>query len=205
MLDKMRRQSSSFLRRIRAWFQAHKAWLAADSAKIYAVVIEIEAPKKNWFKKDGTPTDKFSQARNQLTEWRAWFQEPQNQQAFLEYYNLPPWRQHRRFVQQFVLIYGRRAEFAGDSNLTKKRSNEERDGEYFMTFDRLEPMHDSSQYMTVERNKSGYQAVSIPATVKLGPGLAQYRSMISGKEGCVATSPYMTSERKRFLTTRFDY
>lgn len=180
-------------------------WIAVDSAKIYAVMIEIEAPKKKWFNKDETPNAKFSQAKDQLTKWRVWFREPRNEEAFLDYYNLPSWRRDRRFVPQFVLIYGRRAEFEGKPNLTKKRANEERESEYFMTFDRLKPIHDSSQYMTIERNKSGYKAVSIPATVQLGPVFSQYRSLISGKEYCVDSSHYMTNERKGFLTRRLAY
>ena len=29
-------------------------WLAADSGTIYAVVVEIESPKKKWFRQNGT-------------------------------------------------------------------------------------------------------------------------------------------------------
>jgi hypothetical protein len=117
-------------------------WIATNSAKIYAVLIEIEAPKKKWFNRDETPTALFTQARNQLTVWRAWFKEPLNQQTFLAHYQ-PPFRDERPLVPQFVLIYGRRAEFEEKPDLTKKRAAEERNDEYFMTFDRLEPISTS--------------------------------------------------------------
>jgi hypothetical protein len=108
-------------------------------------------------------------------------------------------------VSQFVLIYGRRAEFEEKPGLTKKRAAEERDDEYFMTFDRLEPISTSQQYMTVESKKDGYWAVSIPATVKLGPAYAYFRRPIQGKDECVERSPFMTEARKAFLRRRFAY
>lgn len=179
-------------------------WIAMNSAMIYAVLIEIEAPKKKWFNRDGTPTAQFTQARNQLTEWRAWFHEPVNQQSFLTHYN-PPYQRERRLVPEFVLIYGRRAEFRGKPQLTKKRAAEHREDEHIMTFDRLEPIFVSAQYMTVASKEEGYRAVSIPATVELGPAFSEYRAMISGKEQCMAKSPFMTDERKDFLANRFAY
>lgn len=178
-------------------------WIAADSGTIYAVVVEIESPKKLWFNRNGTQTADFSQAHNQLTEWRIWFEEPRNQQAFLAHYNPPA--QFRRFLPQYVLVYGRRAEFERRPDSAGKRQHLQRSEEYFMSFDRLRPISTSEEYITVESKKDGYRAISIPATIELGPRNADNRSLIADKVKAVDSSPFMTEERKAFLKRRFAY
>jgi hypothetical protein len=72
------------------------------------------------FQKDGTPTAEFTQAKNQLSEWKVWFGKPENQMAFVRDYALPFPR--LKLEPQYVLIYGRRAEYEGDEHLTRLRS-----------------------------------------------------------------------------------
>lgn len=43
-------------------------WLASDSVYFSPVILEIEAPSKNYFKADGTPSRYFTQAVHQLQE-----------------------------------------------------------------------------------------------------------------------------------------
>lgn len=180
-------------------------WIATDSGTTYAVVIEIEAPTKKWFRKDGTPTAHLTQAQHQLTEWRIWFEKPYNQQAFLEHYCRPSYLHRRMFLPQYVLIFGRRSEFEGRDDLASKRPRLERDDEYYMTFDRLHPIKDHDQYMTVRNDGRGYHALSVPATFKLGPSLQEHRSAIAGKADVVDKSPFMSDARKEFLKRRMPY
>lgn len=180
-------------------------WIASDSGTTYAVVIEIEAPTKRWFRKDGQPSAELTQAQNQLTEWRIWFEQPRNQQAFLEHYCEPLRQRRRRFLTQYVLIFGRRSEFDGKEDLASKRPLLQRANEYYMTFDRLHPIKDHDQYMTVRSDGNGYHAVSIPATLQLGPCLSDYRADVSDKQHVVDKSPFMSDERKAFIKRRISY
>lgn len=180
-------------------------WLATDSLNQYAVLIEIEAPTKRMFTKAGTPTAEFTQAQNQLTTWKAWLSVPVNQTIFRESYcstHHYPWR---RFVPQFVLIYGRRAELEARPELNATRAHMQRDSEFYMTFDRLHPIKDHSQYMTATFDGVRYKAVSMPATLELGPLDANYWVAITGKEDVVDRTPFLSTERKEFLKSRFPY
>jgi len=179
-------------------------WLAADSASIYPVLIEIEAPRKKLFTEYGQQTAAFTQAHKQLLDWKTWFDDPINQQQFMSHYD-PPHRAFRKVVPQFVLIFGRRSEFEADKELSKLRGNLMRPGEFLISFDRLGPIATSSQYITVKSKKNGYRAVSIPATFENRPSAATYRSYIQGKEDVVDLSPFMSDDRKAFLKKRFSY
>jgi hypothetical protein len=87
-------------------------WIVADSATWYPTLIEIESPTKKLFTRAGVPRAEFTQARNQLTQWRAWFQSPTNVQQFIELYDIPArWRNFMGYRLRMILVYGRRAEF----------------------------------------------------------------------------------------------
>ena len=87
-------------------------WIEINSAEVISTFVEIERPSKRWFHKDGTPTADLSQARDQISEWRGWF-EDNTVESFFDTYCLPgEWLSERRFRQQYVLVYGRRSEFA---------------------------------------------------------------------------------------------
>ncbi|MGO6984179.1 Shedu anti-phage system protein SduA domain-containing protein [Rhizobium leguminosarum] len=180
-------------------------WIATDSLHIYAVLVEIESPKKKMFTKGGQPTAQFTQAQNQITHWKSWFRDASNQRLFCDHYlmdGLPRWR---TFVPQYVLIYGRRSEIEGNARLNGLRANLSRDGEYYMTFDRLHPIKDHDQYMTVKFRNGGYQAVSMPATLEMGPLWAPNRSRIEGKDLIVDSTPHMADDRKEFVKSRLVY
>ena len=63
-------------------------WLSRWSDTEQPVLIEIEAPSKRWFTKSRTQSAEFTQALNQIAEWKAWFAIPHNVQAFKEFYGL---------------------------------------------------------------------------------------------------------------------
>lgn len=45
-------------------------WIACDSIYIYPILIEIESPHKQWFTKNEQPRAEFTQAINQLMDWK---------------------------------------------------------------------------------------------------------------------------------------
>lgn len=180
-------------------------WLSADSLNLYAVLVEIEAPTKPMFTRAKNPTAEFTQAQTQLATWKAWLSVPSNETAFRQAYMQSfdiPWR---RFVPQFVLIYGRRAELEARPELNATRAHMQRESEFYMTFDRLHPIKDQDNYMTARFDGVRYQAVAMPATLELRPSDAEYRAAIFGKEDVVDRTPFMTSDRKEFLKRRFSY
>lgn len=180
-------------------------WIATDSLHIYAVLVEIEAPKKRMFTKGGQPTAQFTQAQTQIARWKSWFREPANQTSFCDHYLMDALPRWRTFVPQYVLIYGRRSEIEGNAQLNRLRSNLSRDGEYYMTYDRLHPIKDHDQYMTAKFRNGRYEALSMPATLELGPLWAPHRSKIEGKDLAVDKTPYMADDRKEFVKARLGY
>lgn len=65
-------------------------WLAADSADLTAMLIEIETPAKSWQQdRKAVQSAPLTQAREQIAAWRAWFSEASNQVRFLDEYLVP--------------------------------------------------------------------------------------------------------------------
>jgi hypothetical protein len=181
-------------------------WITRDSATVYAVLIEIEDPKKSWATSAGQSSAEFTQATNQIADWKAWFNDPLNVAQFRELYRIPTdWVRNRAFEQRYVLIFGRR----GDPSLTeafnKKRKHLERENECHMTYDRLRPQRDLSWCLCAKLDGEGYRAVSIPPTLELGPMLADNWKLIRDKEAAVHANKYLCEKRKDFLATRWSY
>jgi hypothetical protein len=64
-------------------------WVSTHSLEWFPTLIEIERPGKKLFTKEGVPTADFTQARNQLAQWRTWFSDPTNVQTFVREYGIP--------------------------------------------------------------------------------------------------------------------
>lgn len=113
-------------------------WLSKNSETDEPVLVEIEAPGKRWFAQSGQQTAELTQALNQIAEWKAWFSEPRNVDAFKAFYGLDreAWR-GRRFRPAYLLIYGRRAEANARPDLARKRGYLHADDVVSMTYDRL--------------------------------------------------------------------
>lgn len=73
-------------------------WIATDSLHIYAVLVEIESPKKKMFTKGGQPTAQFTQAQNQIAHWKSWFRDASNQRLFCEHYLMDGLPSNRRYA-----------------------------------------------------------------------------------------------------------
>ena len=113
-------------------------WIACDSGSVYPILIEIETPHKPWFYGDRAEVhSNFTHAQGQLAEWRAWFNRGHNRTAFFDYYEVPSVIAKRTLRPRYVLVYGRRSDFANNRRRQEKRAELAREDERLMTFDRL--------------------------------------------------------------------
>jgi hypothetical protein len=178
-------------------------WIARDSETIYPVLIEIESPSKPWFTKGDKQHAKLTQALHQITEWKAWFQNPLNVARLRDYYELEVRGESIRPL--YLLIYGRRAEANKTVERQRLRSNMSRDDEFLMTYDRLVPQAGASEFYTVRVDRSGYHALYVPATSTIGPLFAHERATIRDKDIAVSNSPYFSADRQAFYLSRLPY
>ncbi len=180
-------------------------WLAADSATLYPVLIEIEKPSKRWFRKDGVPTQQFTQAASQLREWRAWFGQRANQLTFMRQFDIPDDFDRGRFHPQYVLIYGRRQEFTDNPHLRAIRAAHQHPDESFATFDRLTPLRAHEHFICIRRRPNWYEAVAVPPTFRNGPMLSDHWTDVRCREEAIQRCEWMCKARKRFLISRLEY
>jgi hypothetical protein len=177
-------------------------WIALDSSTIRPMLIELESPSKRWFGTKGRTTQKFNEARDQLSEWKAWFSSPSNTLQFLEFYRLESFIRHRELKPTYILVIGRRSEATAHNRLRASLAAQD---ELIMTYDRLSPDANTSELMCCTVTGQRYVAHTMPPTLTLGPGLAEYRMLVEQKEKATMASPYLSQQRKDFLSTRFAY
>jgi hypothetical protein len=182
-------------------------WVSTHSGAWFPTLIEIEKPGKKIFNKDRTPTSEFTKARNQLNQWRAWFNTPSNQQQFLDWYGIPDYMRRRTMQLHMILIYGRRSEFEDSDLLTQQRGTLlPGTDEELMSFDRLLADKDMAQAFTVKSLGRGrYQAVSVPAAFGTGPNRADRLLSIERIDEAIDKNPQIEEERKTFLKHRIPY
>ncbi|MCW5200653.1 DUF4263 domain-containing protein [Desulfobulbus sp. F4] len=182
-------------------------WISTHSAGWFPTLIEIESPRKRIFKKDGTPTADFTQARNQLEQWRTWFNSPSNVQQFIEMYHIPDYmREYRQMKLHMILIYGRRSEFETNPIKSKDRLSFAAPDMELMSYDRLSCDRELSSAITVTLNKCNfYEAVSVPPTMEIGPCWAERFLHIGDMEKVIEKSSEISLERKKFLLERIPY
>ena len=178
-------------------------WIARDSGTLYPILIEIEAPAKPWFTKTGGQSSKLTQARDQITEWKTWFENPLNRARFKDYYRVVTHGESLRPL--FILVYGRRSEANRTIQRQTARQNMVRDDEIIMTYDRLVPQAGAKEFFSVRVGKSGYRALYIPPTATLGPKFADERKDVTEKDIAIRRSPYFSPERREFLLSRLSY
>jgi hypothetical protein len=181
-------------------------WLATDSLNFTPVFIEIESPRKRWFTKQGVPTHALTQAMNQLAQWQMWLNQIANRNVFLESFEIPDYMaRQRNFRAEFVLIYGRRKEFDDRPELSPLRAQFERHGQVVMTFDRLHPSKDCSLFLSATKRNGGYQALAVPATMRLGPSVTMPLLHIAGIPDAIQQNAGISEDRRRFLIERIPY
>jgi len=182
---------------------------AAHSECIYPVLIEIEAPGKVWCNADGTPTSKFTQALDQIRQWRAWMEEPSNQLIFRKTYRIDSKLLMGRQIQpMYVLIYGRRADALKMESFAKKRRFLSNQDEHIMSYDRLGPgWHIDALTVKLDRSTpdATWRVISIPPTFSITKKNAVGFSRFSGRRDAIAGSPLLTEARKAFLAQRVQF
>ena len=190
-------------------FRPDFMWISTNSAAWYPTLIEIESPKKRIFTKQGNVSSDFCHARDQLDQWRTWFDDPANVQQFIKKYRIPDRMLKRTMRLHRILIYGRRSEFENNHVLTKRVANLLPEGTEMMSFDRLKqlPFEPAmSVAITVRSRSSGsYEAVWIPEVFEIGPDSAERLLSINGIPSAIECNPCISRERKDFLKMRITY
>ena len=191
------------LRRYRPDFM----WIATHSGGWFPTLIEIEKPGKKLFNVKGNPRSNFTEARSQLARWRTWFSRPGNVQQFKDYYGVPDFMQERTMQLHMILIYGRRAEFEGNPELTGEiASLLPGPGEELMSFDRLTPDNSMQHAITVKMTgPKRYRSVWVPEVFETGPILAERFNRVDGLAESIDKNDCISKERAQFLKERIRY
>lgn len=144
-------------------------WLSYDSSVFSPVLIEIEAPNKKCFNKDGSPTEKFTKAKNQLDEWCAHLSKAENQLNFYEDFDIDKDTRRLIFEPFYLLIYGRRKEFEGNELLTRKRRTllDRSRQQILMSFDRLCPNEIDSEFSCCYVKERKLELIALGQATKL--------------------------------------
>jgi hypothetical protein len=180
-------------------------WLATASDLIYPMFIEIETPEKRWFTEAGQPRAEWTQARNQLIEWKSWMKKPANQLVLLESLGVSTEYLSYDVHPQYILIYGRRQEFKDKPELRTKRAMQQGEDEYHITFDRLKPDANARDFLTLRQEGTGVTALVVPPTVELGPAIASIWVDVKGRPEAAIKEMRMSPERRNFVASRFSY
>ncbi|MBN1295042.1 MAG: DUF4263 domain-containing protein [Candidatus Latescibacteria bacterium] len=181
-------------------------WLSMNSCAEEPVLIEIENTNKRWFTKKGNQSAQLTQALNQIAEWKAWFSESRNVEAFKAFYGLDRESWYcRQFHPSYLLIYGRKKEANANTQLTTKRYFLQSDDVIIMTYDRLRPNQNASQLVSMKLNQNGYKALEVPPTIKWSPILAKERALLSDLDNAILSNKYISKKRKDFLVRRLPY
>ncbi len=182
-------------------------WLAQDSLHFCPVLIEIEKPNKKTFTEKGVQTADFSQALNQIYEWKTILNEPENVLNFYKYFNIPMEMRRKKFCPQYGLIYGRRSEYEGDSALTRKRAELVPDDVVLISYDRILTTG-SSKYedlLCCKLHNGKYQVLTVPPTFRYGPHLVSDLLNVNGFVDAVSNMKMVTEDRRQFLKERYNY
>lgn len=176
-------------------------WIATDSQTQWAVLVEIEDPKKPWLTKSGQATAELTQAQTQVLEWQHLLKDPANKLQFMKMYGLPD-VYPLEFI--FCLVYGRRKDVATIMQANIRNSIKRPDIKW-MTFDRLRPAEPTRDYMCVRVYDKEFRAVAVPATLKIELQYINSWRGVTQKSAATMASPHFDKQRQKFLAERFDY
>jgi hypothetical protein len=181
-------------------------WLATATDQMYPMFVEIETPAKRWFTASGQPTAQWTQAYDQILNWKRWLKNPAQMQTWINSLNLPyPFNRGYEFHPQFVLIYGSATEFDERSELRSKRREMAQDDTFLMTFDHLRPDANADDFMTLRRDGRRVIAVTVPPTYRLRPIITEDILEVQGRIEAVQREARFSEERRRFLVERIPY
>lgn len=187
-------------------------WVTRSSGLITPILIEIERPSKRWFTSSGRPTADFTQAHDQLAQWRSWFQLGGNKEIFRRKFQLLGDRYpERELIPQFVLIFGRSSEFehgGGHSDadeLNRKRASMRLPDETFYTFDSLRPRYDHGVSLTVTQAASGPELFAFSPVFRTGPSIVEGTALFDDITRALERSQMLTDERRKYLGARWSH
>jgi hypothetical protein len=187
-------------------------WVTRSSGLITPILIEIEKPSKRWFKQDGRPTRTFTEAHDQLNDWKAWFQIEGNATIFRNEFMLGDQYLDRPLEPQFVLIYGRESEFefglsphANPDQLRRKRDTQRRRSETFQSFDSLRPKYDHGDSITVTMKATGPVPFAFSPTYHPNAGIGAGALRLGNPAEALDRTVMMSKERKEYISSRWDY
>ncbi|MHA6530072.1 Shedu anti-phage system protein SduA domain-containing protein [Paenibacillus sp. BAC0078] len=180
-------------------------WLANDSLTFVPVFIEIEKPAKTMYLKDGNMSAAFSQAIGQIYEWQAILNKPENQLLFFDFFNIPQTLREKQFDPQFLLIYGRRAEYKDNELLRGKRAAVRKNNIDIISFDRLRPIRDYYEFTSSRVRNKNYWVKNIPPTFRYRADCAEELVLSKGFREAISKMKHTSKARKDFLDQRYEY
>lgn len=182
-------------------------WIAKNSDYIHPILIEIEAPEKNFFNQDHSISAIFTQAKTQIMDWKSWFEDPVNIQVFQREYRINDRFQfnQRKIKPYFVLIYGRSTEMESVQIRADRKAQFSDDTTTVMSYDRLCPSYDQKHYFTGQAKADGFYVKQFPEYLKLSPELASDIHIFKEKRESVLSNQHIPIARKTFLLERLEY
>lgn len=193
-------------------FQPDFMWVTRSTSLITPILIEIEKPSKRWYKKDGRPTSDFTEAHDQLNDWRSWFARDGNKALFREKFLILGERYEDRSLEpQYVLVYGRKSEFgiegghANPRGMRYKRDQQRRADESFMTFDSLRPRFDHSNSVTLTMTVEGPKIYAFSPVYGTGTHTGKGALLLGDPHDALDRSVMMSEERRVYLAKRWSY
>lgn len=181
-------------------------WLATATDCIYPIFVEIETPAKRWFTASGQATSEWTQAHDQILNWKRWLKNPSKMQAWIQSLRLPSQFSHDYELHpQFVLIYGSAKEFEERPELRSKRKAMESENTVLITFDNLVPDANADDFMSLRRRGQRVVAITVPPTFRPGPNLGLDILDVEGRVEAVRRESRMTQSRREFLAKRIPY
>lgn len=186
-------------------------WVTRSTTMITPICIEIEKPGKKWFTSSGQPNADLTQAKSQITDWKLWFSQPENQSIFRKTY-LNEEFSNRDLVPQYLLIYGRASEFDLASGVHKqpdvlrqKRDMSKPADEHYMTFDSLRPKFDLKDMLTISMTSSGPEPWAISPAADFGPYVMSHSVVMRNLAAAAQRTAYWTEERRSYAIQRWDH
>lgn len=117
---------------------------------------------------------------------------------FFDIYEVPDYLRERRLSPRYLLVYGRRANYANSRPRQAKRSELAREDERLMSFDRLTPAKWGVQYSCVRKTMEGYQVVAVPPALTIVNDGQHYRCS-AGWDEALDDCPDMPESRREYL------
>jgi hypothetical protein len=121
-------------------YKSDFCYLSKSSDDWNCILVEIERPSFKFFRKGTSDLHpNFEHALQQVRKWRAWFLNAANKASFVDHTLAPmrvPLGDNPTFMK-YVLVYGRRAEYAGNPVRRRLVAAQEDDDFKILTFDSL--------------------------------------------------------------------